>query len=154
MKKLWLILPLLLVAALLGAGMNSIPRVYIQKLVLENGANPEITISKDKSAAEYKFSAWILERPKEVINTDKFSVHHLAITHVGGNEFLPLTVVCKVNLGNFPSNWSSGETLHLKLTHKKTKKTVEWDVPISEGTNLINMLDTPQIIPPFAKNKK
>lgn len=154
MKKLWLILPLLLVAALLGAGLNSTPRVYIQKLVLENGENPAITISKDKSAAEYKFSAWILERPKEVINTDKFSVHHLAITHVGGNDLLPLTVVCKVNLGNFTSNWSPGETLHLKITHKKTKKTVEWDYLIPEGTNLINLLDTPKVIPPFPKKNK
>jgi hypothetical protein len=147
MKRLWLCL--LLAAFLLpAAAQMTLPRVYAQKLVLEDGSNPFVTWYKDKSAPEYLFRAWILERPDEVMNSDINGYHHLAIAQIGDGVKFPFTIISRVNLGNFPSQWVAGETLHLEVTHRETGEKVEWDVYIPEGTALIRMLDTPQVIPP------
>jgi hypothetical protein len=127
----------------------TIPRVYVQKLILEDGTNPFITWHKNQSAPEYLFRAWILERQNEILSTETHTYYHLAITQVGDGNKVPFMVVSMVNLGNFPSQWHSGETLHLELTHKETGQKVEWDVYIPEGTATIKLLDTPQIIPPY-----
>jgi len=152
MKKVWIITFLMIALCSLFA-QPTIPRVYVQKLVLEDGTNPFITWYKDQTSPEYLLRAWILERPEEILSTETHTYHHLAITQVGDGKKLPFMVVSLVNLGNFSSQWHSGETLHLELTHKETEQRVEWDVHIPEGTNTIKLLDTPQIIPPFKEVK-
>ena len=125
----------------------------MQKLVLEDGTIPFITWYKDQTSPEYLFRAWIWERPDEILSTETHTYHHLAITQVGDGKKVPFMVVSRVNLGNFPSQWHAGETLHLELTHKETGQKVEWDVYIPEGTATIMLLDTPQIIPPYKEVK-
>mgnify|MGYP000850354602 FL=1 len=152
MKKVW-ITTLLMLALLSLFAQPTIPRVYVQKLVLEDGTNPFITWYKDQTSPEYLFRAWIWERPDEILSTETHTYHHLAITQVGDGKKVPFMVVSRVNLGNFPSQWHAGETLHLELTHKETGQKVEWDVYIPEGTATIMLLDTPQIIPPYKEVK-
>jgi|WetSurMetagenome_2_1015567.scaffolds.fasta_scaffold600176_2 hypothetical protein len=151
MKKI--LFCLLLVALLLPLAANKNPRVFLQKLVLDNGNDPKITILEDKSAPEYRLQAWIKERPKEKMDTNKQITNFLAVKRIGNGVQVPYTVVAFLNLGNFPSEWTKGETLHLKLTHKKSKAVVEWNVVIPEGGNVINMLDKPQVIPPVSTAK-
>ena len=152
MKKVW-ITTLLMIALLSLFAQPTIPRVYVQKLVLEDGTIPFITWYKDQTSPEYLFRAWIWERPDEILSTETHTYHHLAITQVGDGKKVPFMVVSRVNLGNFPSQWHAGETLHLELTHKETGQKVEWDVYIPEGTATIMLLDTPQIIPPYKEVK-
>lgn len=154
MKKLLLCSILLLMVMIIMAQPRTLPRVYVQKLILENGENPKITWDKKNSAPEYILKAWIAERPKEVLSTDKNPIHSIAIKEVGGNDVMPLTVVINVQLGNFPSQWKEGETLHLELKHKKSKQKLNWSLIIPAGTNLIKFMDEPKVIPPFAKKKK
>ena len=152
MKKVW-ITTLLMLALLSLFAQPTIPRVYVQKLVLEDGTIPFITWYKDQTSPEYLFRAWIWERPDEILSTETHTYHHLAITQVGDGKKVPFMVVSRVNLGNFPSQWHAGETLHLELTHKETGQKVEWDVYIPEGAATIMLLDTPQIIPPYKEVK-
>ncbi len=151
MKRLWLFL--LLAVLLVPVFANMIPRVYVQKVLLEDGTNPPITVIQDTSAPEYNIRAWIKERPEEMMDTDSLRANHLSITQVGDAEKFPITVVVKLNLGNFKSDWVAGETLHFVLTHKESKQVKEWDVVIPEGTALIKMLDEPLIIPPYTVEK-
>jgi len=153
MKRYWF--ALLLTALLLPplAAQMTIPRVYVQRLVLDDGSKPFVTWEKDKSAPEYHLRAWILERPEEIMDSDEHSIHHLTVKQVGNGEKVPFMVVCQVNLGNFPSQWQEGENLHLELTCRETGEQVAWDVYIPEGSALIKMLDTPQVIPPQTVKK-
>ncbi len=148
------LLCLALLALLLPAfAQLTIPRVYVQKLILKNGKLPTVTSTKEKSAEEYIVNTWILERPEEVLSTETHGVHHVKLAKIGDNDRFPATAVCQVNLGNFPSQWKEGENLHLQVIHKKTGQIAEWDVYIPAGTALIKMLDTPQVIPPYGKVK-
>lgn len=148
------ILPVIFVVLMLPLfAQTTTPRVYVQRVVLDNGENPKVTVLDKKSAPEYKVQTWIKENPKNILSTEKHSIHHVSLKEVGDGEKFPKMVIITVQLGNFKKQWRSGQTLHVKVTHKKTKKTVEWDIVIPEGTNLIKMLDEPRVIPPFSKKK-
>ena len=132
----------------------TIPRVYVQKLTLENGKNPLITWEKDKSANEYILKAWINTRPDEIVSTETHPIHTVAVKQIGDGVKFPFTVIASLQLGNFKSQWQAGEVIYMEITHKKTGQTKTWTQPIPEGTNLIKMLDKPVVIPPYAKQKK
>ncbi|MFA7224114.1 MAG: hypothetical protein WC094_05055, partial [Candidatus Cloacimonas sp.] len=68
MKRFTLFSILLLLCLTLSA--ITIPRVYVQKLTLENDKNPLITREQDKSANEYILKAWINARPDEIVSTE------------------------------------------------------------------------------------
>ncbi len=130
------------------------PRVYVQKLVLENGKTPSITWVKDKSAKEYTLIAWINTRPDEVISTETNPINTIAVKQVGDAVKFPITVIASVQLGNFKSQWKAGEVIHLEITHKKSGQKFCWRQPIPEGSALIKELEKPIKIPPFKKAKK
>ena len=140
----------------LGLSLSSItiPRVYVQKLTLENGKNPSITQEKDKSANEYILKAWINTRPEEIVSTETHPLYTIAVKQVGDGKKFPFTVIASLQLGNFPSQWIAGEVIHLEITHKKTGQKKTWTQSIPEGTNLIKMLEKPVVIPPYKKKKK
>ena len=74
----------------LGLSLSSItiPRVYVQKLTLENGKNPSITQEKDKSANEYILKAYINNRPDEIVSTEIHPLHTIAVKQIGdGKKF-------------------------------------------------------------------
>lgn len=129
----------------------NLPRVYVQKLVLDNGKLPFVTWLDKKSAPEYILEAWITDRPTDKVSTETHSVNHVTVSQVGDGKKFPFTVIAKVQLGNFRYHWKSGETLHLKLQHKASGKIKEWDVVIPPGTNLMKHLDDPIVIPPYSK---
>lgn len=149
MRQLIVLLALVLLALPLFA--QPLPRVYVQKLVLENGDLPQVTVIKDKSAPEYLLRAWFAERPEIIRSTDEHSIHHLAIKQVGDDEVFPVTVILTVQLGNFGVDWAAGETLVIEVTHKASGQMKTWSIVVPEGTNLIKELDTPVIIPPLKK---
>ena len=136
------------------AAQMTLPRVYVQKLVLENGKNPSITWEKDKSANEYTLIAWINTRPDDIVSTVKNPTNTIAIKQVGDGVKFPFTVIASVQLGNFKSQWKAGEVIHLELTHKKSGQKLSWRQPIPEGSALIKELEKPIKIPPFKKPKK
>ena len=152
MKKVLRLIPLLaLLMPLMGL---TIPRVYVQKLILDNGKNPFITWDQGKSAKEYHLKVWINTRPDEIVTTDKNPIHTVGIKQVGDGKKFPFTVIASLNLGNFPSQWQAGEIIHLELKHIKTGQKVSWKMPIPAGTALIKQLDKPITIPPFSKKNK
>ncbi len=154
MKRSILCVILIIMALGLLAQPATLPRTYVQKLVLENGENPSITFDKKVSAPEYTLKVWIVERPKDVMTTAKNPLHSVSVKEVGDGIKFPIMVVASVQLGNFKSQWKAGETLRLELRHNKSKQKTTWDIKIPEGSNLIKLLDDPQVIPPFAKKKK
>lgn len=145
---------LILVALLLPLWGLTTPRVYVQKLVLDNGKNPLITWDEGKSAKEYYLKAWINTRPDEVVTTDKNPIHTIAIKQVGDGQKFPFTVIASLNLGNFPSQWQSGEIINMELKHLKSGKKISWKMPIPAGSALIKQLDKPITIPPYSKKQK
>ena len=140
----------------LGLSLSSItiPRVYVQKLTLENGKNPSITQEKDKSANEYILKAYINNRPDEIVSTEIHPLHTIAVKQVGDGKKFPFTIIASLQLGNFPSQWEAGEVIYLEITHKKTGQKKTWTKSIPEGTNLIKMLEKPVVVPPYTKKKK
>jgi hypothetical protein len=145
---------LLLIMGLPLLAQPNLPRMYVQKLVLDTGKLPFVTWLEKTSAPEYVLEAWILERPDDMVSTETHSVNHVAVNQVGDGVKFPFTVVAKVQLGNLRYQWEAGETLHLKLKHKASGTVKEWDVLIPPGTNLIKYMDDPIIIPPYCAAKQ
>jgi hypothetical protein len=152
MKRFTLFSILLLLCLTLSA--ITIPRVYVQKLTLENDKNPLITREQDKSANEYILKAWINTRPDEIVSTETHPIHTIAVKQVGDGNKFPFMVITSLQLGNFKSQWQAGEVIYMEITHIKTGQKKTWTQPIPEGTNLIKMLDKPFVIPPYTKKKK
>lgn len=150
----YILLTVILLSILLPIHAITTPRVYIQKLVLENGKNPSITWENNFSAKEYVLKAWINTKPEEVISTDTNPIQTIAVKQVGDGIKFPFTVIASIQLGNFKQQWIAGEVLHLEIMHRKSKQKFSWKMPIPEGTALIKALDKPIVIPPFAKPKK
>jgi len=149
-----IILTIVLLALMLPAfAQMTTPRVYVQKLLLDSGKNPSITWQKDKSANEYTLKAWINTRPNEVVSTQTNPINTIAVKQVGDGVKFPYTVIASLQLGNFKSQWHSGEIIYMELTHKKTGQKLTWKQPVLEGSALIKMLDKPIVIPPFSKKK-
>jgi hypothetical protein len=144
------LLCLLLALALLPlAAQMTIPRVYVQKVILDNGKNPFITWYKDKSAPEYTVRTWILDRPDEIMSTETQSMYHVSLRQVGDGKKFPHMAIVSVQLGNFKSQWKAGEILHVEVIHKESKQKTSWDINVPEGSNLIKHLDDPIVIPPY-----
>jgi hypothetical protein len=127
----------------------TIPRVYVQKLVLNDGSNPVVTATEKKSANEYVLRAWMQANPDEVISTETHPIHTIAIKEVGDGMKFSKTVIVSIQLGNFKRQWQAGDTMHMMLTHKASGQTKGWQIVIPEGTNLIKLLDEPLVIPPY-----
>jgi hypothetical protein len=147
-KTLSLISVLLLTIPLLAI---TIPRVYVQRLVLEDGSNPFVTCVDKHSAQEYTLRAWMQANPDEVISTEEHPIHTIGIKEVGDDKQFPKMVIVTVQLGNFKRQWEAGDILHLALTHKESGESKGWKLEIPEGTNLIKKLDEPLIIPPYSQ---
>ncbi len=147
MKKFIVVLSFVLLAFSL-AGIT-IPRVYVQKLVLNDGSNPVVTATEKKSANEYVLRAWMQANPDEVISTETHPIHTIAIKEVGDGMKFSKTVIVSIKLGNFKRQWQAGDTMHMMLTHKASGQTKGWQIVIPEGTNLIKLLDEPLVIPPY-----
>lgn len=144
---------LLLLAFLLPLSAITIPRVYVQKLTLEDGSLPKITQIEKSSAEEYVLRAWMQDNPEEVISTETHPIHTIAVKEVGKEGIMVQTAVVSVQLGNFKRQWLVGDILHLVITHKASGKCKGWQVEIPSGTNLIRKLEEAIIIPPSLVKK-
>ncbi|HPN40350.1 MAG TPA: hypothetical protein PKX36_02360 [Candidatus Cloacimonadota bacterium] len=144
---------LLLIFTLPLMAQPNLPRIYVQKLTLDNGKLPFVTWLDKVSAPEYILEAWIKGKPGDLMSTETHSYHHLAVAQIGDGIKMPFTLVARVQLGNFKYQWESGETLHLKLTHKATNTIKEWDVLVPEGSALIRYMDNPIVIPPYTESR-
>lgn len=131
----------------------TIPRVYVQKLVLDDGTKPQISAEEKASANEYILRAWMEANPEEIISTETHPIHTIAVKDVGDGIKFPFTTIVNIQLGNFRRQWVAGDIMHMVLTHKATGETKGWQLVIPEGTNLIKKLDEPLVIPPYTKKK-
>jgi hypothetical protein len=138
---------LLILCLAFSAWTMTIPRVYFQKVVLANGKLPRLTTEKKLSAKEYIFTADILETNGDVLSTERNPVNTVTFKYVGDGKNLEKTAIVSVQLGNFQNQWKAGQTLHLVLTHRATKKKLVWDIYIPEGTATINYLKQPVKLP-------
>jgi hypothetical protein len=154
MKHILLITLLLLIGANCLMAQMTTPRVYVQKLLLDNGEIPAVTSTDKLSAKEYTVRAYIMENPKDVMSTETHPFNSVTLKNVGDDVKFPKTVILSVQLGNFKSQWEAGQTLMIEVKHKKTKKKASWSIVIPEGTNLMKHLEDPQVIPPYSKNPK
>lgn len=68
MRK-YLLLMLMMLFLLTLAAQPTLPCMYVQKTILDNGKTTFVTWLKDNSAPEYHLRAWILECLEEIMNT-------------------------------------------------------------------------------------
>lgn len=151
MKRILLLV--ILIAALPLLAQMTTPRVYVQKLLLEDGARPLVTSTNVLSAKEYLLRAWMEADPEEVISTETDPVNTITVKQIGKEGAFPVTVVATVQLGNFKRQWKAGDILHLVITHKESGESKGWQLEIPEGTHLIKHLDDALVIPPAPKKK-
>lgn len=151
MKKL--IYCLLLLLAILPLIAFPIPRVFVQKLILDNGSLPQITQEDKKSANEYTLRAWMEAAPEEVISTETHPINTIAVKIVGKEGVMEPTAIVNIQLGNFKRLWQAGDIMHIVITHKKSGESKGWTLEVPEGTHLIKKLYEPIVIPPYTKKK-
>jgi len=151
MKRSLLVVAMMLMLWTALLAQMTLPRVYVQKLLLEGGENPVVTNIEGKSALEYKVEAWISEMEGCYMSSDTHPPNSIVIKLVGDGEKFPVSVILTVQLGNFQKQWEAGQTLNISVTHKQSKQNYSWSLAIPEGTNVIRHLDDPVYIPPFPK---
>lgn len=147
----YLLLLLAMLVLLPVFGQTTIPRSYLQKVVLDDGSTPALTFAVEVSAQEYTVRTWISARPQEILSTETHSTWHVNLIHVGDDLEYPVTAVIIIELGNFPTQWEVGDTLHVEVIHKASQESTSWSCIIPEGEDTIYLLDEAQIIPPFSK---
>ena len=154
MKNILLLTLIMLIGINCLMAQTTTPRVYVTKLVLDNGENPVVTSTDKLSAKEYKVRAYIMENPNDVMSTDTHPWNSIILKNLGDDVKFPKTVILSVQLGNFKDQWKEGQTLKIELQHKKSKQKYSWSVVIPEGSGLMKHLDDPQVIPPYTKKPK
>ena len=152
MKRLLFCLMLLSLIPLFA--QMTIPRVYVQKLTLDDGSLPKLTNIDKVSAEEYLARAWMEANPEEVISTETHPPNTITVKEVGKEGVMEQTAVINIQLGNFRRQWEVGDVMHIVLSHKASGESKGWSVEIPEGTALIRKLDDAIIIPPTTKKKK
>lgn len=153
MKK-YLLLLLIILVLVPVFGQETTPRSVLQKVALDDGSTPAITFAEEVSAKEYTVRTWMASHPQDVLSTETHSTWHVNMILVGDDVEYPITAVVIIELGNFPTQWEVGDTLHTEVIHKASQESTSWSTVIPAGEDPIFLLDTAQIIPPFTKVKE
>ena len=137
----------------MGLAAMPVPRIYVQRLVLDDGSMPLVTQEEGKSASEYTLTAQILEIEEAFMSTETHPIHSVAVKNTGDGVRFPHMVIVSIQLGNFRVDWKPGQTMRMVLTHNESGEKVSWDLEIPEGSNLIRHLDEAIVIPPFTRSQ-
>ncbi len=151
MKKSLLILLSVVVTALWAQGPINLPRVYIQKLLLDTGETPPITWDGKTPAPEYLLTAYIRDIQGDTLRSDVHPHYTICVKRVGDGRIPEPMVVAYLQLGNFKSVWQAGQTIVFEITHVESGENMTWELLIPKGTNLLRHLDEALTIPPFSK---
>ncbi len=144
-KQLLLGLILIFAMSFLIAGT---PRVYIQKCTLDTGAEAPVTNTGFTTSPDYIVRATIVETG-ETLGTDLGTpVTSLRISRVGNGGTVPYYTATNLQLGTFPTQWVAGQTILMYVKHIPSNEEVTWNLVIPTSTNLINIQDPAQVIPP------
>jgi hypothetical protein len=122
--------------SMLAIGLSAtVPRLYVQLLVNDKDGKllSDVTNTSFSTSSNYLFSAYVTSRPGEVMSTSTNPPQSIRIFTVGNGNSLPYVSCAYVQLGNFPSGWAEGDTLHCTLTHISTDETVTWDLVIPDN---------------------
>ena len=145
------ILLALTAVVLVAQGPVNLPRVYVQKLLLDTGETPQITWDGEKSAPEYLLTAHITDVEGDTLRSDVHPHFTICVKRVGDGVIPEPIVIAYLQLGNFKSVWKSGQTILFELTHVESGEKMQWELLIPEGANLLRRLDEAVIIPPYSK---
>lgn len=134
------------------------PRVYIQKLTLDDNSMPAITNPGTETSSDYILTADIIETPGEVVTTqnpapDGYTYKdatQLKVFRSGNGTSVPYYSATFLQLGTFNTQWLPGNTIDMTVTHIASGETANWTFVIPEGTNVINIQEPTQVIPPYS----
>jgi len=148
-RKLFLSLILILGITLLFAGT---PRSYVQRCSLADGSEAPGTNTGNTTAPDYIVHATMIgpATGPETLGTDLGTpVTSLRISRLGNGTTVPYYTGIFLQLGTFPTQHQPGWTIHMYVQYIPTQEVAEWDIIIPPGTNLIDIQDPIQIIPPY-----
>jgi len=149
-----LILLAMLVAALWAQGPINQPRVYVQRLILDDGTTPQVTWIDQVSAPEYRLTAYIKDVGLDTLSTNVQPHYTIGVKRVGDGVIPEPMVIAYLQLGNFKTVWKPGQTICFELTYLANGEKLNWELLIPEGSNLLRYLDEALIIPPYSKKSE
>ncbi|HPP11007.1 MAG TPA: hypothetical protein PLK41_08465, partial [Defluviitoga tunisiensis] len=147
-RKLFLSLILIIgITLLFGAGTS---RVYLQRCSLADGSEAPVTNTGTTTSPDYIVRATLIgpSTGPETLGTDLGHPPGFIRIYRAGSapNFYTAT---NVNIGNFPTPWQAGWTVHMYVKYIPTQEVAEWDLVIPEGFTTINIQSPVQVIPPY-----
>jgi len=144
MKKVLILVVFALIIVLsLSAG---VPRTYLQKCLLNNGAMPDVQNTGTTHNANYILRATNMTT-NETLGTDlgtPTTTIRIFKAGVAPNQYTG----AYLQLGTFPTQWVVGDVIHFVVTYVPTMEVGTWDFTIPTGGAGINILDPAVVIPP------
>jgi hypothetical protein len=148
-RKLFLSLILIIGITLLFGGT---PRIYMQRCSLADGSEAPVTNTGYTTSPDYIVRATMIgpATGPETLGTDLGTpVSSLRISRLGTGTDIPYYTGTTLQLGTFPTQHQPGWTIHMYVKYIPTQEVAEWDIIIPPTTNLINIQDPIQVIPPY-----
>jgi len=148
-RKLFLSLLLIIGITLLFGGT---PRIYFQRCSLADGSEAPGTNTGNTTSPDYIVHATMIgpATGPETLGTDLGTpVTSLRISRLGNGTTVPYYTGIFLQLGTFPTQHQPNWTIHMYVQYIPTQEVAEWDIIIPPGTNLIDIQDPIQIIPPY-----
>lgn len=146
MKK-QLFLALILIFALSSFLMANTPRTYLQKCSLDTGLMAPVTNTGTTTSPDYIVRATLNVGAGETLGTDLGTPSTTIRISKAGTSPNFYTAVA-LQLGTFPTQWVSGQTVTMYVKYIPTGEEVTWILTIPAGGTTINIQDPVQVIPP------
>jgi len=147
MKKI-LILSILSVLTLAVFAVN--PRVYMQKVTLDDGSLPGEPIAVNVPLPDYIYEIYNSEYPTNIIATNtSTNPPNICLKKTGNGTTQPYMIVAYVNQSQFANNWPIGSTLYCKVIYIPTGEFVTWTRVVPSGSTILDT-STAFIVPPYS----
>ncbi|HNX03618.1 MAG TPA: T9SS type A sorting domain-containing protein [Candidatus Cloacimonas sp.] len=125
------------------------PRVYMQKVTLDDGSMPG-NPADTNPIPNYIYEIYNSAEPTNVVATNtSTNPPNICLKKTGNGTTVPYYVVAYVNQSQFNNVWPIGSTLYCKVIYVPTGEFVTWTREVPSGSTI---LDTtiPYIVPPYS----
>lgn len=109
-----------------------------------------VTNTGTTTSSNYIVRADILETTGEEVGTDLgTTAANLRLFKAGNGTTVPYYAAISVQLGQFATQWGSGNTLRFIVTYIPTNEvSAAWDIVIPTGSSAVSILDPVMTVPP------
>ena len=134
-KTILLVLASLFILSLAYAG----PRLYTQSVRDMDGNDfPDVVNPSSQTAPGYQLKAWVVGRESEIIANPPFGINIPSVIRLfrfGNGTTHPYQTRCALQMGNWPTPWAEGETVHFEITNNNVDPAITdfWEIVIPEG---------------------